>query len=162
MESQDFFPPQGIFFDASDFLLTIVENCGLIPRMGKRGRQDEAVPERLANLARRELWRLKGERGAIARLLRESPISLTPNRISELMTGRREITWYYFMRLVRGGFVEKEQLLQGRRLDDLPEEEQVILDQLEDSPRLRKLMREARRRGIDLEALLETAMGMKA
>jgi len=47
-------------------------------------------------------------------------------------------------------------------MEAISQEEQVLLDQADDAPRLRELMCEARSRGFDLEAFLEGVLAQQA
>lgn len=127
--------------------------------MGKRKEIDAPLPPGWEEIVQEALLELKRERGTIERMLQANPVGLSNSRISELMHGKRQVTLYYLLKLNKGGFVKKEQFLQGRKPEKLPELEKQVYDQLEDTPRLRELIRKARDRGIDLEAWLSQLLG---
>ena len=87
--------------------------------------------DNLINLAepivQRELMRLKDERklSEVAKRLR-----LHNNRLTELLSGQRKLSAYYLSMLIGGRIVEIEQILQGRKLEELAEEDQLFLQRL--------------------------------
>jgi hypothetical protein len=87
--------------------------------------------DNLINLAepivQRELMRLKDERklSEVAKRLR-----LHNNRLTELLSGQRKLSAYYLSMLIGGRIVEIEQILQGRKLEELAEEDRLFLQRL--------------------------------
>ena len=90
----------------------------------------EPVLEIIRNLARsREM----------SQVCREKLNGMKPGRLTELHTETRSLTPYYLGKLLRGGIVTIEQILQGKNLKDLPEEDQILIRKLSMDERFVKL-----------------------
>ena len=77
----------------------------------------------------KELERLRD-----ARLLRQTCMeklnNMAPARLTEIITGERELTYYYLGRLIQGGVVDLNKILAGRKLESLPKEDRLLLTKL--------------------------------
>jgi len=65
-----------------------------------------------------------------SRICREKLGGMQSSRITELHTEDRALTSYYLGKLIQGGVVSIEQILQGKKISDLPKEDQSLFRKL--------------------------------
>ena len=80
-------------------------------------------------------------------------------RLTEIHTGVRELTPYYLVKLAKGGIVSLDSILQGRKLEDLPREDRVLLMKIFAPDEETELLWEARAKGINVAAYLRQLLG---
>ena len=71
---------------------------------------------------------------------------------------KRRISPYYLAKFIDGGIMTVEEILDGRRLEDIPERSRMFLERMILSRKTINLVVEAQRRGIDVDKLLETIL----
>lgn len=86
-------------------------------------------------------------------------IRVHPNRLSEILKGKRELTEYYLGRLLTGGFVTIEQLLGGKKLEDLSPEERRFIERFMLKDATMDRIAAVRDRGLDLDNILDSILG---
>jgi hypothetical protein len=101
-------------------------------------------------------YRKKRKLSAIA-----SRLGINPARLAEMINKdghghyKRRITTYYLSKFFDGGVMTVEQVLNGRRLEDLPKRAQIFFERHILSRKTIRLVVEAQRRGIDIDKVLE-------
>ena len=91
-------------------------------------------------------------------------LEIHPARLTEMITKfsdgkyKRRITPYYLAKFIDHGFMSVEQILDGRRIEDIPERARLFLERMILSRKTINLIVEARRRGIDVDKLFETIL----
>ena len=94
-------------------------------------------------------------------------LGVQPARLTEMITKdgngeyKRRITPYYLAKFIDGGVMNVEQILNGRRLEDVPERVRLFFERMILSIKTIDLVVEAQRRGIDVDVLLETILKQK-
>ena len=71
---------------------------------------------------------------------------------------KRRISPYYLAKFIDGGVMSVEEILDGRRLEDIPERTRMFFERMILSRKTINLVVEAQRRGIDVDKLLETIL----
>ena len=71
---------------------------------------------------------------------------------------KRRISPYYLAKFIEGGVMTVEDILGGRRLQDIPERARMFFERMILSRKTINLVVEAKRRGIDVDKLLETIL----
>ena len=71
---------------------------------------------------------------------------------------KRRISPYYLAKFIEGGFMTVEEILDGRRLEDIPERSRMFFERTILSRKTINLVVEAQRRGIDVDKMLETIL----
>ena len=71
---------------------------------------------------------------------------------------KRRISPYYLAKFIDGGIMTVEEILDGRRLEDIPERLRMFFERMILSRKTINLVVEAQRRGIDVDTLLETIL----
>ncbi|MFC1825308.1 hypothetical protein ACFL9T_21565 [Thermodesulfobacteriota bacterium] len=71
---------------------------------------------------------------------------------------KRPISPYYLAKFIEGGIMTVEEILDGRRLKDIPERPRLFFERMILSSKTINLVVEAQRRGIDVDKLLETIL----
>ncbi len=71
---------------------------------------------------------------------------------------KRRISPYYLAKFIEGGIMTVEEILDGRRLEDIPERPRMFFERMILSRKTINLVVEAQRRGIDVDKLLETIL----
>ena len=71
---------------------------------------------------------------------------------------KRRISPYYLAKFIEGGIMTVEEILDGRHLKDIPERSRMFFERMILSRKTINLVVEARRRGIDVDKLLETIL----
>ena len=83
------------------------------------------------------------------------------SRLTEMITKnengeyKKRITPYYVAKFIDGGIMSVSQILQGRKLEDLPGRPRLFFERMILSRKTLKLVIEAQRRGIDLDRILQ-------
>ena len=99
------------------------------------------------------------ERGALADLARKMQSKYgmrhAKNRLAELRSGRRELSFYFLSIMINGGVMSVNQILRGRKLDDLTAAEREIVLKLTADPEILELLRQAKDEGVDVKQLLK-------
>lgn len=101
-------------------------------------------------------YRKKRKLSAIA-----SRLGINPARLAEMINKdgngqyKRRITTYYLSKFFDGGVMTVEQVLDGRRLEDLPKPAQIFFERHILSRKTIRLVVESRKRGIDIDKVLE-------
>ena len=93
------------------------------------------------------------EKRLLRETCRERLGNINPARLTELIKGDRELTTYYVALLLKGGVVNLKQLLQGKKIEKLPEPERSLFEwfSLQDSPNTVRLISESKTLGIDVD-----------
>jgi len=71
---------------------------------------------------------------------------------------KRRISPYYLAKFIEGGIMTVEEILDGRHLGDIPERSRMFFERMILPRKTINLIVEARRRGIDVDKLLETIL----
>ena len=104
-------------------------------------------------------YKAKRQLSSIAKLL-----GIHPARLTEMITKdgngeyKRRITPYYLAKFIDGGIMNIHQILNGRKLEDIPERARLFFERTILSRETIDLVVEAQRRGIDVDKLLETIL----
>jgi len=83
------------------------------------------------------------------------------SRLTEMITKnengeyKKRITPYYVAKFLDGGIMSVSQLLQGRKLEELPDRPRIFFERMILSRKTLRLVIEAQRRGIDLDRILQ-------
>ena len=86
------------------------------------------------------------------------------SRLTEMITRdengdyRRKVTPYYLIKLIEGGVMSVEEILEGRPLETLQERVRTFFERMVLSRRTIRLVYQAQQRGIDVDQLLETIL----
>lgn len=94
----------------------------------------------------------------LAGLCRER-FNMAPARLTELHTERRELTPYYLAKLVSGGIVKIETILQGKKLEELPREDQLVLKKIFMEDEEIEIYWKAKEKGVNVKAYLKQLIG---
>lgn len=79
-------------------------------------------------------------------------------RLSELRSGSRVLSFYFLKIMVNGGLMGIDQILRGRKIDDLtPIEKDIVLRLIAD-PEIIQLIYEATKEGFDVKQLLKISL----
>ena len=94
---------------------------------------------------------------AVSKWARES--GLDRSRFTEIKEGKKPLTFYYICVLVRRGIVNINQLLGGRRIEDLPPDVRMFIVALQaiDNPEIVEALVEATSAGVSIPELLKAA-----
>lgn len=87
-----------------------------------------------------------------------SKIKVSAPRLSEIIAGTREVTTYYFLKLLGEKYMTMDQIFR-ERFDEMTEEEQVFFVQLSLTPEFIKKLIRAKQKGIDPERVLDSIIG---
>jgi hypothetical protein len=68
---------------------------------------------------------------------------------------KKRITPYYLAKFIDSGIMSVSQILQGRKLEDLPERPRLFFERMVLSRKTLRLVVEAQRRGINLVRILQ-------
>ena len=108
-------------------------------------------------------YRDKRQLSAVARQL-----DFHQSRLTEMITKnengeyKKRITPYYVAKFLDGGIMSVSQILQGRKLEDLPDRPRLFFEHMILSRKTLKLVIEAQRRGIDLDRILHEMLYPKS
>lgn len=104
---------------------------------------------------------------------------LTPSRLSDFMSGNRNVSPFYLWQFLRAGFITIPELLDGKPLSDIPPGDRLLLgllslnfkttnslvelrdDEKVDIEKILELLLGAVKKGVDVEKLLEEAIAKK-
>jgi len=106
------------------------------------------------------------EKRMLAKIARD--IKIQPGRLTEMITRddngewKRKITPYYITKLVDGGYMTVEQILRGRKLEELPEGHKTFFQRTMISKKTLELFVQAKERGIDIDGLIRASLGLPA
>ncbi len=108
------------------------------------------------------LDRISQQRGELAILARrlegEFQMKHAKHRLSELRSGKRTLSFYFLKIIINGGVMSVEQILRGRKLDELnPTEKDIVLRLMAD-PETLQLIYEAEQSGFDVRSLLKISL----
>ncbi|MFC1534745.1 hypothetical protein ACFL7M_15435 [Thermodesulfobacteriota bacterium] len=104
------------------------------------------------------------EKRMLAKIARD--IGIQPVRLTEMITQdesgkwKRKVTPYYITKLVDGGYMTVAQVLQGRRLEDLPDGQKTFFQRLLIPKKTLTLIMKAKERGVDVDGLIQAALGL--
>ena len=104
------------------------------------------------------------EKRMLATIARD--IGIQPVRLTEMITQdedgewKRKITPYYIAKLVDGGYMTVEQILQDTKLEDLSDGQKPFFQRLLISKETLSLIMMAKDRGVDVEGLIKAALGL--
>lgn len=91
-------------------------------------------------------------------------IGVHPSRLTEMITKdsagkyKRNITPYYLAKLINAGFLTVEQLLEGKKIENLPDRAKLYLERMALSRQTIQLVLEAQHRGINVDAILKNIL----
>ncbi len=91
-----------------------------------------------------------------------------PSRLTEMITRdasgryRKQVTPYYLAKFIDGGIMDVYQILEGHRLDELPERSRLFFERMILPRKTLQLVIEAKRRGIDLDRILQEMLYPRA
>jgi hypothetical protein len=91
-------------------------------------------------------------------------IGIHPSRLTEFITKdgdgnyKRTLTPYYLAKLINERVITVKQLLEGNRIEDLPDRAKVYLERMALSRETIQLVLEAQHRGIDVDAILKNIL----
>ena len=91
-------------------------------------------------------------------------IGIHGTRLTEMIsqnadgTYRRKITPYYLAKFLDAGIMDVSDILQGRSLDDLSDRQRMFFERMILPRKTLQLVIETKRRGIDLEKILEAIL----
>ena len=91
-------------------------------------------------------------------------IGIHATRLTEMIstngdgTYKRKITPYYLAKFLDAGIMDVPDILEGRSLDDLSDRQRMFFERMILPRKTLKLVIETKRRGIDLEKILEAIL----
>lgn len=80
------------------------------------------------------------------------------NRLSELRSGKRTLSYYFLQLMIDGGVMTVKQILRGRGMDELTGEERDIVLRLTADREILQLLYEAQQEGLDVKTLLKISL----
>lgn len=105
-----------------------------------------------------ELNKLFASRGKLAelalRMESDFKMAFAKNRLSELRSGKRALTFFFAHLMIKGGIMTVDQILRGRKLADVEPVERELILRLEADLEALELLHEAKEQGIDGKAIL--------
>ena len=127
--------------------------------MAKREPEKETkVLAKYAEPVRRKIQELADQR-LLADVCKKQLGGLNKARLSEIGTGSRPLTLYYLSKLINGGIMSLDQVLQGRKIVDLPPEDQEVMNRLELPQEDVNLLAKLRAKGIPYRNVLKALVG---
>jgi hypothetical protein len=117
------------------------------------------IQERVLKPILNDISTRRGELTKLARML-ESKYFMrhAKNRLSELRSGNRELSFFYLNILLKGGVMTVEQILRGRKIEELNDTEREIVLRLSTDSEILQLIYEGQRDGIDVKQLLKISL----
>lgn len=103
----------------------------------------------------------KADRGSLTDLansLEKQGVTNAKQRLSELRSGRRELTFYYLQMLINGGVMTVDQILNKRKFEDCSKDEQVIIGKLMLSDEVVSLLLECRDKKLNVTKFLRSLL----
>lgn len=83
-------------------------------------------------------------------------VDIAAPRLSELLNGKRDLSFTYLTLFIYRGGMTLEQVFSGQDLTKLPKEAHLVLERLKMDDELVELVVKAKKEGIDLKALLRS------
>jgi hypothetical protein len=123
--------------------------------------EDQVQIDALAEFAPRIREILRGYRAQRQLSAIAGQLGFHQSRLTEMITQnangeyKTRITPYYLARFLDCGVMTVSQILQGRRLEALPERSRLFFERMVLSRKTIRLVVEAQRRGIDLDRILQ-------
>lgn len=105
-----------------------------------------------------DLYSRRGDLAETARNLEKMGMKHAKNRLAELRSGKRNLTFFYLRLLMNGGVMTVNQILKKRKIEELSEQERDIILRLRLSPNLLNLLYEAEKAKLDVEQLLKVSL----
>lgn len=105
-----------------------------------------------------DLYLKRGELADIARKLENVGMAHAKNRLSELRSGSRKLTYYYLQLLIAGGVMNVKQILNKRKIEELSDEERDLILRWRLPSSLVNLLYEAEKYGMDVEKLIKVTL----
>ena len=99
------------------------------------------------------------DRRELSHVAKEKLDGMKTVRLTEIHTGARELTPYYLAKFAKGGIVSLDSILQGRKLEDLPREEKILLMKIFAPDEETELLWEAKNKGVNVVAYLRQLLG---
>jgi hypothetical protein len=103
----------------------------------------------------------RGKLTELAEKLEKSGMKHAKQRIAELRSGRRKLSFFFLRMLIIGGVMSVDQILRKRPLEKLSPSEQDIVLRLRLEDELVKLLYEAEKDGLDVKQLLKIHLKKK-
>lgn len=111
------------------------------------------------------LDKMATDRGALADLARKLETRYgmrhAKNRLAELRSGKRELSFYFLNILINGGIMSVSQIMRGRTLEELNPVERDIVLKLTADPEVLELLHQAKAEGVDVKQLLKATLRKK-
>ena len=117
------------------------------------GELNKILNKQYGLIVRGKLENLKEERLLAATARR---IGVSPNRLTEIKDADRPLTAYYLARMILGDMMTLDELLQGRKLNDLPKKERIFFQRLQLDDEEICLIAAAKDQGTDTKSLLRS------
>ena len=95
----------------------------------------------------------------VRQVCRERLGDMKPARISEMISGATDISTYYVAKFIQGGIMTIEQILAGRDLSKLPEQDQMVFLRLMIDEEELVLINKIKQKGVSLKTLLKGVLG---
>lgn len=105
-----------------------------------------------------DLYSRRGDLAETARNLEKVGMKHAKNRLAELRSSDRKLTFFYLRLLMNGGIMTVNQILKKRKIEELSEQERDIILRLRLSPNLLNLLYEAEKAKLDVDQLLKVAL----
>lgn len=106
-----------------------------------------------------QLDKVASTRGKLAELAKKLEsahhMKHAKHRLSELRSGKRLLSFFYLNILILGGVMSINQILHGRKLEELNDTERDIVLRLMADPETLRLLYEAEKDGLDVKKLLK-------
>ena len=123
--------------------------------------EDHAQADALEEFAPRirEILRDFRDKRQLSAIARE--LGFHQSRLTEMITKNSDgayktrITPYYFAKFIDAGIMSVNEILQGRKLEDLPDRSRMFFERMIVSRKTLRLVIEAQRRGINLDRILK-------
>lgn len=136
-------PEKGV----EQIMLTRLENGSTMSAM----RENPGLLQGAQDFILNRLRELK-MKGQLAEAARKSKIN--KSRFSEMLAGQRFVSFYYVDKMIRGGIMTAEEILAGRKLEELSESDRLTYFKFKQTDRLTRLLIAAEAQGIDVETVL--------
>ena len=132
-----------------------------MPNKNSHSIEDKAQIDALEEFAPRirEILRDFRDKRQLSAIARE--LGFHQSRLTEMITKNSDgayktrITPYYLAKFIDSGIMSVNEILQGRKLEDLPERSRMFFERMIVSRNTLRLVIEAQRRGINLDRILK-------
>lgn len=108
------------------------------------------------------LDKLSTTRGDLADLAKRLEIVFgmrhAKNRLSELRSGKRTLSFYFLQLMIDGGVMTVKQIMRGRSMEELNDTEREIILRLTADREILQLLYEAQQEGFDVKTLLKISL----